>query len=188
MNRNVHTTTASPYWREYAWKIQSRFFITSVQQVKYNKKILSNCWRECGESHANFSHIFWFCPLLQLFWNNIQREINTIFNGVIHLNTDFMLLGKTVDKIQNENDKYLLRILRITALKQITRNSKYSDITYSLTHRDKIAKELNSMVSFLLRKLKYRWPQVKQGFRAKSFPHVLLLISTSRVQLVLHAH
>ncbi len=122
MNRNVHTTTASPYWREYAWKIQSRYFITPAQQAKYNNKILSNCWRDCGESYANFSHIFWFCPSLQLFWNNIQKEINTIFNCVIHLNADFMLLGKTVDKIQNENDKYLSRILRITALKQITRN------------------------------------------------------------------
>lgn len=40
------------------------------------------------------------------------------------------------------------------------------------------------MVSFLLRRLKYR-PQVKRGFRAKSFPRVVLLISTSRIQLVL---
>lgn len=44
------------------------------------------------------------------------------------------------------------------------------------------------MVSFLLRKLKYRWPQVKWGFRAKSFPRVVLLISTSTIQLVLHPH
>lgn len=122
MNRNVHTTTASPYWREYAWKIQSRYFITPVQQAKYNNKILSKCWRECGEPRANLSHIFWFCPSLQLFWNNIQKEINTVFKWVIYLNMDFVLLGKTVDNIQNENDKYLLRILRITALKQITRN------------------------------------------------------------------
>lgn len=122
MNRNVHTTTASPYWREYAWKIQARYFIMSVQQVKYNNKIWSNCWRECGAPHDNLSHVLWFCPSLQLFWNNIQKEFNTIFNCDIHLNTGFVLLGKTVDEIQNENDKYLLRILHIAALKQITRN------------------------------------------------------------------
>lgn len=42
------------------------------------------------------------------------------------------------------------------------------------------------MVSFLLRRLKYRWPRVKQGFGAKSFPRVVLLISTSWIELVLH--
>ena len=52
MNQNVHSTTASPYWREYAWKIQSRYFITSVKQVKYNNKISESCWRECGEPYA----------------------------------------------------------------------------------------------------------------------------------------
>lgn len=57
---------------------------------------------------------------------------------------------------------------------------------HTVTHRNKIAEELNSMFSFLLRKVKYRWPQVKRGFRAKSFPHVVLLLSTSRIQLVLH--
>lgn len=44
------------------------------------------------------------------------------------------------------------------------------------------------MVSFLLHKLKYRWPQVEWGLRMKSFSHIVLLISTSRIQLVLHPH
>ena len=122
MNRNVHTTTASPYWREYAWKIQSRYFITPVQQVKYNHKVSSNCWRECGESHAKFSHIFWFCPSLKTFWNNIQNEMNIILRVVVNLNADVVLLGKNVNNVRGDNDRYLLRVLRVTALKQITRN------------------------------------------------------------------
>lgn len=61
-------------------------------------------------------------------------------------------------------------------------------VSHTRAHRNEIAKELNSMVSFLLHKLKYRWPQVEWGLRMKSFSHIVLLISTSRIQLVLHPH
>ena len=59
---------------------------------------------------------------MKLFWNSIQNEINIIFKVVIHLNTDFVLLGQTINNIQNEKDRHLLRILRVAALKQVTRN------------------------------------------------------------------
>lgn len=66
--------------------------------------------------------------------------------------------------------------------------AKDSHRSHTLIHRDKIAKEHILMVSFLLHKLKYHWPRVMWGFRVKSFPYVALLISTSRIQLVLHPH
>lgn len=79
MNRNIQHL---PIGGSMHGKLQSRYFITPVQQVKYNCKVISNCWRECGESYAKFSHIFWFCPSLKSFWNNIQNEINIILKVV----------------------------------------------------------------------------------------------------------
>ena len=100
----------------------SRYFITPVQQAKYNNKIASSCWRECGKPYANVQHIFWSCPVLQIFWEKVQKEISYILRYAVQLNKDYMILGRTIDTPHEENDNCLLRVLRITALKQITRN------------------------------------------------------------------
>ena len=122
MNQNVHTTNVSPYWREYAWKIQSLYFITLVQQAKYKKEY----HQAAGGNVANYTLMFniysGYVHFLQTFWEMVQKEISYILRCVVQLNTDYMLLGRTIDTPHEENDNYLIRVLRITVLKQIARN------------------------------------------------------------------
>ena len=44
ISNNTWKTTSSTFWREYSWKIQLRFFITSVIQAKYSKEVTARRW------------------------------------------------------------------------------------------------------------------------------------------------
>ena len=117
-----HKTTASQYWREYAWKFQMRYFLTPIQQAKFQHAITPKCWRDCGEMYAEYSHIFWSCPILKEYWKRIGEEMTKTFKTQVDLSNTFVLLGKTPEGIVKLEDKYLIKILRITAIKLITKN------------------------------------------------------------------
>lgn len=118
----IHKTTNSKFWREFAWKLYTRFFITPNVLSKINKSTTSECWRKCGEMRANHSHIFFFCPGLAGFWQLIMDKMKSIFKFKNRLNPINIILGKSPPELTQEIDKYLYRILRTAALKQITRN------------------------------------------------------------------
>lgn len=50
----------SPFWQEYAWKINIRYFRTPSTISKYMQNN-SSCWRECGENNVDHTHIFFTC-------------------------------------------------------------------------------------------------------------------------------
>ena len=123
---NCHKTTSSPFWREFAWKIQMRYFITPKIQGKYDKDSNSLCWRGCGENTTNHTHIFYTCPHITTFWNEVKNTVDRLLD--LKLKPEHILLGTLPPELISETDRYLYRILRIAALKQITRNWKQPDL------------------------------------------------------------
>ncbi len=57
-----HSSTSSRKWRIFAWKNLIRFFITPHIENKLSQS-QGQCWRRCGHSNADHSHIFWSCLL-----------------------------------------------------------------------------------------------------------------------------
>ncbi len=74
----AHEVTNSTSWREYEWKVISRFFKT-LSTAKAGTTPTSECWRKCGEQTGNHTHIFWTCPKLTQFWEEVFNNINKIF-------------------------------------------------------------------------------------------------------------
>ena len=81
----------------------------------------AECWRKFAELEANHAHIFFFCPILKRFWETVQVNIRNTFGLRNPLHPINILLGIIPLEIHREGDKYLYTILRIAALKQITR-------------------------------------------------------------------
>ena len=52
MCKNIHETTNSNCWKEFAWKIINRYFRTPQIQSKYKSNVTSSYWRKCGEQIA----------------------------------------------------------------------------------------------------------------------------------------
>ena len=122
--KDIFNYIRSPFWQEYAWKINIRYFQTPLSISKYTSD--SSCWRECGEKEADHTHIFLTCPKIQSFWTQILKIIEQIFKRNVNLENYNILLGIRPRDMQSR-DLYLLWILRITALKQITRCWKSSE-------------------------------------------------------------
>uniref|UniRef100_A0A8C7WYM9 Reverse transcriptase domain-containing protein n=1 Tax=Oryzias sinensis TaxID=183150 RepID=A0A8C7WYM9_9TELE len=113
------SSTSSQIWKEFAWKNLTRYFITP--QIKSRQlKNLQACWRQCGSQEGNHTHIFWSCPKLLSFWNDVTTVIKNVIG--YHLPNEFttLYLGNIEDSVLNE-DVYLVRILLLASKKTITK-------------------------------------------------------------------
>ena len=121
MCKNIHYTTNSMYWREYACKVLMRYFKTSQIQSKYKDNITSICWRECRETIANHSGVFWSGKVIREFWQNSLQEISNILCISLNFCPHSSLVGEVPEEI-HETDSHLYSIVRAAIMKQITRH------------------------------------------------------------------
>ena len=90
VNERQWKTTCSLSWREYGWKNIVRYFITPAQQKSRDTR----CWRLCGENEANHFHIFWRCPCILPYWQELQKSMEKILKVHIPLTFEVLYLGK----------------------------------------------------------------------------------------------
>lgn len=133
--KEIYKHLKSIYWQEFAWKINVRYF-TTPSTIKY-KAGASSCWRNCGNSKADHTHIFYTCDILKSYWEEVIGLIKQILRVDVSLQQQNLILGIPPDKLSGEHI-HIFWVLRITALKQITRNWKMPD-------PPKIQKWLNSV-------------------------------------------
>lgn len=76
------------------------------------------CWRGCGQT-GDYIHIFWDCPRLKEYWENIKREIERICKEKINLELQTFLLGIIPNTVSSKNKK-IVQILITIAKKAIT--------------------------------------------------------------------
>uniref|UniRef100_A0A3P9LA26 Reverse transcriptase domain-containing protein n=1 Tax=Oryzias latipes TaxID=8090 RepID=A0A3P9LA26_ORYLA len=112
-------TTHSHSWREFGWKSIIRFFITPTQ--KRHQGVGTSCWRLCGSSEANHYHIFWDCPVLISFWQEIHKCLEMTFQETFPFNALALYLGTVTQHMQSAADQYLMRILLVGGKKALTR-------------------------------------------------------------------
>ena len=112
------SSTCSTDWREHCWKNIIRFFRTPYQE-KYRGD-LRPCWRECSAERANHFHIFWECPKLKSFWENVHKSLCSVFNCQLPFDFLTLYLGY-VEGITVLKDKKLLQVLLVACKKSITR-------------------------------------------------------------------
>ena len=98
MCKTQQTSTSSKRWREFGWKNLIRFFVTP--HIK-NKQLgeQQQCWRQCGQMSANYSHVFWSCVNLQGFWDNVVRVLEKIFSYRIPRDPRILYLGLIPESI-----------------------------------------------------------------------------------------
>ena len=118
----AHKVTNSNSWREYQWKVVSRFFKTPLLTGRAGSTPTTECWRECGEQVGNHTHIFWTCPKLQQFWTSVFNDINRVFDTPIEREFKIAILGVVPTGLEGRARVYLLQILLAAAKKTITIN------------------------------------------------------------------
>lgn len=74
-----HGITRSPMWKQFSWKLKTRYFRTPFLVAKLDKSKPNLCWRNCKKI-GDHTHIFWDCPKLKPYWEGIRTEIVAILN------------------------------------------------------------------------------------------------------------
>uniref|UniRef100_A0A3Q3KCI8 Reverse transcriptase zinc-binding domain-containing protein n=1 Tax=Monopterus albus TaxID=43700 RepID=A0A3Q3KCI8_MONAL len=68
------STTSSHVWREHCWKNVIQFFINPKITSKYMSRV-QPCWRKCRDVNVNHLHVFWLCPKIAPFWDDVHTVI-----------------------------------------------------------------------------------------------------------------
>lgn len=111
-----YTCLNSPNWKEFSWKLRMRHFRTPIITGSFDKNISALCWRNCGHL-GDFAHIFWECPKIKEYWEEVNKEIKKMLNVPFSFKIHQVILGDIPDVW--ENDKmYMLNV----AHKVITAN------------------------------------------------------------------
>ena len=116
-----HKCLSSPSWREFSWKLRIRYFNSPLVISAYDRHASPLCWRRCGLV-GDFSHIFWDCPKIQTFWENVKNEICKILHLSTPLHPQWMILGNTPLEGFGRERGAVIRALLLVAHKSITTN------------------------------------------------------------------
>ncbi|KAF7646198.1 hypothetical protein LDENG_00191690 [Lucifuga dentata] len=116
-----HKCLSSPTWTEFGWKLRMRFFKTPLVIANYDNKSNPLCWRGCGLM-GDFSHIFWDCPKIQTYWDEVNKKIGEILNLERAFKPHQLILGNISLSGLGRNTSYMLRVLVLLAHKMITIN------------------------------------------------------------------
>lgn len=108
MCTEAHMVTNSNSWREFKWKVITRFFRTPEIVAKMNPVNLDICWRNCGSQVGNHTHIFWSCPIISSFWDDVFAALNTILHHSLPKDPQLAILGAIPDSFVGNSKKYVL--------------------------------------------------------------------------------
>lgn len=114
------SSTNSLSWRDFCWKSVVRFFITPKQKSKQTRTPLP-CWRDCGSTMVDHAHVFWTCPHVMPFWEEVSKLISKILGFDVGMSFLFLYLG-LIPKDLNASDIYLIKIFMAASKKTITRH------------------------------------------------------------------
>ena len=97
-----------------------RYFITPKMKCKWTNEVKrGQCWRKCGEQMADHFHIFWNCPAIQPYWQEITQALQSIFGNDIDCSFVTIYLGNNVSCL-SAPDKYLIKVLLAASKKAVT--------------------------------------------------------------------
>lgn len=89
----AHLVTNSNIWREFKWKVITRFFRTPEIVAKMGPTHSNKCWRNCGTQIGNHTHIFWTCPKSRTFWERVFEALKEVFHQNFTKDPKVALLG-----------------------------------------------------------------------------------------------
>ena len=114
------TATSSRVWREFCWKNMTRYFITP----KISGRVAAEkqpCWRLCGNMDADHEHVFWNCPNIEKYWDDVWSVIKEVLQYDIPKTSMILYLGNLTQEYMQFDDLYLVKVLLAASKKAITR-------------------------------------------------------------------
>lgn len=100
------------------FKFLHRSYYTPARLTKIFGTVSAECWR-CTFSPANASHIFWHCPHIIRYWEEVLSCVSDLLTTPIPLTIRVCLLGLVEEVVQTRALRTLLTIILFYAKKAI---------------------------------------------------------------------
>lgn len=78
----THGTAVDTKTRKSNYKCLTRWYMTPVRVSKFTPERSPNCWRGCA-SPGTMAHLWWECPKIKIFWQEVTRLIEEITRKAI---------------------------------------------------------------------------------------------------------
>lgn len=111
----AHRSSACANHREQYQKRITRWYFTPLRIARAYTAVSPYCWRSCG-SVGTLLHIFWSCPLLRRFWDDIFIMISSLMNQPCPATPEFALLLLGIDAIPPKYRTLVCNILHAARL------------------------------------------------------------------------
>lgn len=131
------TSSSCANHKEKFHKRLTRWYFTPLRIATAYPAASPYCWRSCG-SAGSLLHVFWSCPCLTPFWDNVKGLVSQMTQKLCTFGPEFFLLLLNIESIPQKNRKIVCNILHAARL-LIARRWKSPDIPSLL--------ELSNMVS-----------------------------------------
>lgn len=107
------------------FKIIHKVYYTPERLHRIYPSISASCWR-CKSASADFIHIFWNCPQIEIFWVEVTKVILTVTTVPVPLSVEVCLLGLVKPLALRRAIRTLLGLLLDYARKSIVLRWKAS--------------------------------------------------------------
>lgn len=154
--KNTLTILSCNNDRERQFKILHRLHYTPLMRGRLGLSS-SNC-NKCDREIGTYAHMFWKCSKIQMFWNEVKKELDTLIGHDLDLSPLQCILAAKVSSARNNHNAKLIGILLYMARKTILKFWIHKD-TPTL---DDWYKEVMSIIP--LEKLTYSLHDNLEGF------------------------
>lgn len=115
----AHKCSISTKTQETTYKLLTDWYATAAKLHVWNVQTPDICWR-CGNDTGTLVHIWWHCPPLATYWNQVRDQIKRITKTKMKLNAACCLLhisNFTIKQYKKSLTKHLLNAAK--ALKPV---------------------------------------------------------------------
>lgn len=105
-----HKSSINSNLQEMNFKLLTRWYRTPKLLHRIFPAVSENCWR-CSREVGDLFHIFWSCPVIQKFWQGVDRVISLILEEDLSLGPGICLLHLANIPAKSYRKSLLVRLL-----------------------------------------------------------------------------
>ena len=99
--RDLHKSVRSMAGREAHYKILMDWYHYPVKIHRYRPGVSPHCWRGCA-ALGDARHIWWECPVVQPFWQEVAGALTCILGYPIPCEASVLLIGIRIEELENQ--------------------------------------------------------------------------------------
>lgn len=106
----THSSSVDSRTQETNYKIMSLWYRVQADLARIYPSVSDRCWRGCGH-RGTLLHIWWTCPIIKPFWEDIKEQIKTILGLEVPFSPEHFILHIPASSLRQYKKSVLPHLL-----------------------------------------------------------------------------